>query len=173
MSKEVALSEGAGDFLFKAFLVPKPKDTTGPFRSVVDYPPLKHCFDSKPFKQTDPFSILTALKGDCKNFFIADMKTGHWQIRQVAGPDASYITCFITERGVFGWKEMPMGIQPASDKLSHQMQKLFGKLFTTEKISGGSPMVRDLYNFLVEKIYAVFGVNFCLFKFCWCKILDI
>ena len=43
---------------------------------------------------------------------------------------------------------MPMGIQPASDELSHQMQDLFGDLFSTEVISEGSPMVRDLDDFL-------------------------
>ena len=37
--------EGTGDFLFEAFLVPKPRDPTGPPRLVVDYSPLKHCFD--------------------------------------------------------------------------------------------------------------------------------
>ena len=68
MIEKVPLSEGAGDFLFQAFLVPKPKDPTGPPRLVVDYSPLKHCFDRKPFKQPDPFSILTALKLVCKNF---------------------------------------------------------------------------------------------------------
>ena len=41
-----------------------------------------------------------------------------------------------------------MGIQPASDVLSHQMQEVFGDLFTTEKILERSPMVRDLDNFL-------------------------
>ena len=30
MIKKVPVSEGAGDFLFKAFLVPKPKEPTGP-----------------------------------------------------------------------------------------------------------------------------------------------
>ena len=43
---------------------------------------------------------------------------------------------------------MPMGIQPVSDELSHQMQDLFGDLFATEKISEGSPMVRNLDDFL-------------------------
>ena len=28
---------------------------------VVDYSPLKHCFDRNPFKQSDPFTILTGL----------------------------------------------------------------------------------------------------------------
>ena len=115
---------------------------------IVDYSPLKHCFDRKPFKQTDPFSILTALKLGCKNFFIADMMTGYWQIRLVPGPNGSYITIFVTERGVFRCKVMPMGIQPASDELSHQMQQLFEKLFATKEISAGSPMVRDLDDFL-------------------------
>jgi hypothetical protein len=41
-----------------------------------------------------------------------------------------------------------MGIQPASDELSHQMQKLFKERFATEKISEGSPMVRVLDDFL-------------------------
>ena len=40
-----------------------------------------------------------------------------------------------------------MGIQPASDELSHQMQKLFKELLATEKISEGSPMVRVLDDF--------------------------
>ena len=44
----------------------------------MDYSPLKHCFDRHPFKQTDPFTILSALKSGCENFFIADMKTGYW-----------------------------------------------------------------------------------------------
>ena len=43
---------------------------------------------------------------------------------------------------------MPMGIQPASDEHSHQMQDLFGDLFATEVISEGSPMVRNLDDFL-------------------------
>ena len=41
-----------------------------------------------------------------------------------------------------------MGIQPASEELTHQMQELFGDLFATEKVSEGSPMVRDLDDFL-------------------------
>ena len=41
-----------------------------------------------------------------------------------------------------------MGIQPASDELGHEMQKLFGELFAMEKISEGSPMLRDLEDFL-------------------------
>ena len=41
-----------------------------------------------------------------------------------------------------------MGIQPASDELSHQMQDLFGDLIAIKKISEGSPMVRDLDDFL-------------------------
>ena len=74
MIEEVPISEGAEDFLFEAFLVPKPKDPSGPPRLVVDYSPLKHCFDRKPLKQTDPFSILTALKAVWKNFFVADIE---------------------------------------------------------------------------------------------------
>ena len=142
------VTEGTGEFLFEAFLVPKPRDPTGPPRMVVDYSPLKYCFDRHPFKQTDPFTILSALKAGCKYHFVADMKTGYWQIRLVSGPNGSYITSFITERGIFRWKVMPMGIQPASDELSHQMQELFGELFATEKVSEGSPMVRDLDDFL-------------------------
>ena len=145
---EKADMEGTGDFLFEAFLVPKPRDPTGPPRLVVDYSPLKHCFDRHPFKQTDPFTILSALKSGYKNFFVADMKTGYWQIRLIDGPDGSHITAFVTERGIFRWKVMPMGIQPATDELSHQMQDLFGDLFATEVISEGSPMVRDLDDFL-------------------------
>ena len=99
--EKVPVSEGPGDFLLEAFLVLKPKDPSGPPRLVVDYSPLKHCFNRKPFKQTDPFSILTALKSGCKNFFVVDMKTGYWQIRLVLGPDGSYITSFVTEQGVF------------------------------------------------------------------------
>ena len=55
------VTEGTGEFLFKAFLVPEPRDPTGPPRLVVDYSPLKHCFDRHPFKQTDPFTIISAL----------------------------------------------------------------------------------------------------------------
>ena len=77
MIKKVPVSDGTGDFLFEAFLALKPKDPTGPPRLVVDYSPMKHCFDGKPFKQTDPFSILTALK--------SGMKTRYWQIRLVPG----------------------------------------------------------------------------------------
>ena len=102
---------------------------------MVDYSPLKHCFDRHPFKQTDPFTILSALKSGCENFFTADMKTGYWQIRLVDGPDGSFITSFVTERGIFRWKVMLMGIPPASNKLSHQMQNLFGDLFSPEAIS--------------------------------------
>ena len=115
---------------------------------MVDYSPLKHCLDRKPFKQTDPFSILTALKAGCKNFIVSDMKTGYWQIRLALGPEGSYITNFVTECGVFRWKVLPMGIQPASDELSHQMQHLFYELFAAESVTTGSPMVRDLDDFL-------------------------
>ena len=66
--------------MFEAFLVPKTKDPGGLPSFMVDYSPLKHCFDRKPFKQTDLFSFLTALKAGCKNFFVADIKTGYWQI---------------------------------------------------------------------------------------------
>ena len=76
------------------------------------------------------------------------MKTGYWQIRLIDGPDGSHITAFVTERGIFRWKVMPMGIQPASNELSHQMQEVFRDLFATEMISQGSPMVRDLDDFL-------------------------
>ena len=41
-----------------------------------------------------------------------------------------------------------MGLQPASDELSHQMQHLFHELFAAESVTTGSPMVRDLDNFL-------------------------
>ena len=41
-----------------------------------------------------------------------------------------------------------MGIQPASDKLSHQMQELFHELFAAESMTTGSPMVRNLDDFL-------------------------
>ena len=41
-----------------------------------------------------------------------------------------------------------MGIQPASDELSHQMQELFHELFAAESVTTGSPMVRDFDNFL-------------------------
>ena len=41
-----------------------------------------------------------------------------------------------------------MGIQPASDELSHQMQELFHELFAAESVATGSPMVRDLDDFL-------------------------
>ena len=40
MIEKVPDLEGAGDFLLKAFLVPKPKDPIGPPRLVVDYSPL-------------------------------------------------------------------------------------------------------------------------------------
>ena len=120
MIEKVPVLEGPGDFLFEAFLVPKPKDPGGPPRLVVDYSPLKYCF-----YRTDPFSILTALKLGCKNYFVANMKTGYWQIHLVLGPEGLYITCFVTEQGVLLWKVMPMSIQPASDELSHQMQQLF------------------------------------------------
>ena len=49
MIEKVPVSEGLGDFLFEAFLVPKPKNPTGPPKLVVDYSPLKHCFDRKLF----------------------------------------------------------------------------------------------------------------------------
>ena len=104
---------------FEAFLVPKPRDPTGPPRLVVDYSPLKHCFNRNPFKQSDPFTILTGLKSGCRYHFVADMSTGYWQIRLIDGPNDSHVTLFLTERGIFRWKVMPMGIQPASDTLSH------------------------------------------------------
>ena len=34
----------------EAILVLKPRDTTGPSRMVVDYPPLKYCFNRNAFK---------------------------------------------------------------------------------------------------------------------------
>ena len=43
---------------------------------------------------------------------------------------------------------MLVGIQPASDKLSHQMQQLFHELFAAESVMTGSLMVRDLDDFL-------------------------
>ena len=49
MIEKVPVAEGPGDFLFEAFLVPKSKDPGSPPRFVVDYSPLKHCFDRKPF----------------------------------------------------------------------------------------------------------------------------
>ena len=142
------VQEDTGDFLFKAFLVPKPRDPTGPPRMVIYYSPLKYCFNRNPFKQTDPFTILSTLKAGCHYHFVADMSTGYWQIRLIDSPNGSYITSLLCERGIFRWKVMPMGIQPASNVLSHQMQEVFGDLFTTEKISEGSPMVWDLDNFL-------------------------
>jgi hypothetical protein len=41
-----------------------------------------------------------------------------------------------------------MGIQPASNELSHQMQHVFHELFAAESVTTGSPMVRDLDDFL-------------------------
>ena len=95
------IHEGTGDFLFKAFLVTKPRDATGPPQMVVNFSPLKYCFNRNPFKQTDPFTILSALKVGCKYQFIADMLTGYCQIRLVNGPNGSYITSFICEQGIF------------------------------------------------------------------------
>ena len=142
------VKEGTGDFLFEAFLVPKPRDPTGPPQMVVDYSPLKYCFDRNPFKQTDTFTILRALKAGCKYHFIADMKTRYRQISLVNRPDGSHIISFICKQGIFCWKVIPMGIQSASKELSYQMQELFGDLFVKEKISEASPMVRDLNDFL-------------------------
>ena len=76
------------------------------------------------------------------------MKTGYWQIRLVPGPNGLYITSFVTERGVFRWKVMPIWIQPASNELSHQMQHLFNEVFATEEIFARSLLVRDLDDFL-------------------------
>ena len=84
--------EHMGDFLFKVFFVPKPRDPTGPPRMVVHYSPLKHCFDRNPFKQSDPFTILSALKSSCRYHFVADMSTGYWQICLVDGPNGSHTT---------------------------------------------------------------------------------
>ena len=76
------------------------------------------------------------------------MKTGYWQIRLALGPEGSYLTNFVTERGVFTWKVLPMVIQPAGDELSHQMQHLFHELFAAESVTTESPMVRDLDDLL-------------------------
>ena len=45
----VQVHDKAGPFLSEAFLVPKPKDPTGPPRTVVDYSGLNHCFQRFPF----------------------------------------------------------------------------------------------------------------------------
>ena len=141
--------EDTGDFLFEAYLVPKPRDPTGPPHMVVDDSHLRYCFNRNQLKQLDPFTILSVLKSGCHYHFVADMSTGYWQICLIEGPIGSYITSCLTERGIFCWKVIPMGIQPTSDILSHQMQEVFWDLFATERISEGAPMVRDLYNFLV------------------------
>ena len=138
----------AGPFLSEAFLVNKPKDPIGPSRMVVDYLGLKHCFQRSPFNQTDPFTIPISLRINSCFFFVADMSQGYFQIHLIDGPEGSHVTTFICERGIFRWKVMPMGIQPASDSLSYQMQAVLGVLFRTDFKTHGSPMVKDLDKFL-------------------------
>ena len=76
MIKQV--NKGTGNFFFEAFLVPKPRDPTGPPKMVVDYSPLMYGFDRSLFKQTDPFTILSMLKAGCNYHFGVDMKTRYW-----------------------------------------------------------------------------------------------
>ena len=68
--------------------------------------------------QRDPLKIFARLQHGCKNFFVADMSTGYFQVRLKDSPAGSDVTSFICDRGVFKWLRMPMGIQPASDALS-------------------------------------------------------
>ena len=97
------VTQNTGNLWPEEFLVLKSRDLTGPLRLVVDYSLLKYCFDRNPFKQADPFTILSALKSGCCYHFVADMSTGYWKICLEEGPKGLHI------------KVMLMGIQPASD----------------------------------------------------------
>ena len=147
--KQIMPSDPAPALLSQLLLVEKPNDPTKP-RIVIDYSALKHLFLRRPMPQRDPLKIFARLQHGCKNFFVADMSTGYFQVRLKDGPTGSDVTAFICDRGVFKWLRMPMGIQPASDELSLQMELIFAPLFRSPDniASGGAPMVRDLDDFL-------------------------
>ena len=75
------------------------------------------------------------------------MSQGYFQVRLLDRPEGSHITTFLCKCGIFRWRVMPMGIQPASDSLSHQIQAIFGNLFRTYSVVEGASMVRDLDDF--------------------------
>ena len=146
---QVMPGDPVSPFLSSMFLVDKPNDPSKP-RIVIDYSKLKDLFVRNPFPQRDPITIFGKLMSGCRNFFVADMSSGYFQVRLKDGPTGSDVTTFVCDRGVFRWLVMPMGIHPASDKLSEQMEAIFAELFRPVggKPTSGSPMVRDLDDFL-------------------------
>ena len=142
--------EPPSEYLSNAFLVPKPHSTDGAVRMVCDYSKLKHIFRRTPAKQDSPKKILGNLRPGCRYYFCADMSSGYWQMRLAPGPEGQDITQFICDRGSYKWARMPMGIQTASDELAIQLQKYFQELFqpVSDEPSAGSPMVRDVDDFL-------------------------
>ena len=78
------------------------------------------------------------------------MSSGYYQIRLKDGPTGSDVTTFVCDRGIFRFLVMPMGIHPASDALSEQMQAIFACLFRSVDgtASAGARLVRDLDDFL-------------------------
>ena len=136
-------------FLSAAFLVNKPNDPTKP-RMVIDYSKLKDLFIRNPFPQRDPLTIFGRLREGCRNFFVADMSSGYFQVRLEDGPNGSDVTTFVCDRGVFKFLVMPMGIHPASDVLSQQMEAIFAELFRSVdgSAAAGARLVRDLDDFL-------------------------
>ena len=146
---QIMPSDPAPALLSQLLLVEKPNDPTKP-RIVIDYSGLKDLFLRRPVPQRDPLKIFARLQHGCKNFFVADMSTGYFQVRLKDGPTGSDVTAFVCDRGVFKWLRMPMGIQPASDELSLQMELIFAPLFRSQDghPGSGAPMVRDLDDFL-------------------------
>ena len=147
--RQVLPGEPTSEYLAKLHLVLKRHDPSRP-RIVIDYSRLKNMFVRNPFPQRDPITIFNRLRSGCRNFFVADMSSGYYQVRLEDGPLGSHVTTFICDRGIYQWLVMPMGIHPASDELSQQMEQIFAELFKSEEGTGasGSPMVRDLDDFL-------------------------
>ena len=82
--------------------------------------------------------------GDMSELLVGGHVPRVLQILLADSLNCSHVTNLICKRGIFKWKVMPIGIQPASDSLSHQMQTVFSDLFTPDPGLGGAPMVRDI-----------------------------
>ena len=147
--RQVLPGEKVSKFLSKGFLVKKPHNPSEP-RFVIDYSGLKDLFVRNPFPQRDPITIFGKLKAGCRNFFVADMSAGYHQIKLEDSEEGSDVTPFVCDRGVFKFLRMPMGIHPASDELSSQMQQIFAELFRSDvqDPAAGASMCRDLDDFL-------------------------
>ena len=83
--EQVMPGDPVSPFLSALFLVEKPHDPSKP-RIVIDYSKLKDLFVRNPFPQRDPLTIFGRLRAGCRNFFVADMSSGYYQIRLKDGP---------------------------------------------------------------------------------------